>query len=737
MTKNHMLTIAGAISVLLATAIPQSGTALAQSSSHRSYVIEEVVVTARKKTESLQEVPISIAAFNRNSIRENGFTDSLSIDEKVPNLEMKTFGGQPNIFIRGVGNNDYNATTVSPVSIYVDDVVMGLTGSQLSQLYDLDRIEILRGPQGTLFGRNTTGGAITYHSARPAPEFQAGIRATVGEYDQRDFEGYLNLPVNDTLMFRLAGLSRNRDGDRINLYDGEDANGIETLSGRLSLRYLPSDSLQIDFNVHAHKDKSDFNQGKPVGTFGDNQNVLGYADPFPDDSRKLNFNGKNKHDIDASGTVLTLVYDLDSITLKSITAFEQSETEFCGDFDHSPVSLDEICFLTDGDQFSQEINVNMDINDKLDMVSGLFYLQEDLAYDTFADLFGALPVGVAVPLRGGSERETTTYALFAELDYLISNDWSVNAGLRYTHEKKDAQLFSSVILNLFNPAAPDLEVPIIPQTDLSEDWGAVSGRLAVDYTINDDVMAYGSISRGFKSGGFNLGAFFDPNELTTVDPEYLTSYELGLKSTLMDNRVRFNLATFFYDYTDLQVLTFVSGSTPANPLVFALENASDARVWGVEAELTAYPVDGLEFIAGVGYLDTKYKNFDSMVGGDLSGNSLPGAPEWNISTSLAYDFNLSNNMTLRLYGDYTYTDHRYFNSFQQEAISSRGDHHLFGARISLLSATGNWDIALWGKNLTDEEYVVDSTDLSGVFGFIPLFYGDRRAYGVDFSYRYQ
>ena len=616
---------------------------------------------------------------------------------------------------------------------------MGLTGSQISQVYDLERIEVLRGPQGTLFGRNTTGGAIAFHSNKPTDRFQSGISATVGNYERRGFEGYLNLPlIADRLMLRLAAKTDYNEGDRENLFDGKDANGVETHSGRASIRYLPSDKVQVDFSVHAHVDRSDFKQGKPVGTFPGNTSVLGYADSSPGNTEKLNFNGKNKHYIDAEGALLKIEYDLGEATLKSITAFENSETDYCGDFDHSPLSLDEICFETDGDQFSQEFNINMMLNEKTDLVAGVFYLTEDIQYDTFANLFGALPVGVALPLLAGSERETTTYAVFSELNFDAGNGWSINAGIRYTYEEKDADLFSSVVLNLFNPSAPDIApVPIIPMTKLVDDWSAVSGRLAVDYKFNNDVMAYASVSRGFKSGGFNLGAFFDPNELTTVDPEYLIAYELGLKSTLMDNRLQLNLATFYYDYSELQVLTFVSGSTPANPLVFALENASDAEIYGVELEIKAFPLDGLELTAGVGYLDTQYKDFESTVGGDLSGNVLPGAPEWNINLALAYDIGLSNGMTLRLQGDYSYTDERFFNSFELESISSRGDHDLLGARVSLLAEGGAWDISLWGRNLADEEYVVDSTDLSGVFGFIPLFYGDRRSYGLDFTYRYE
>lgn len=693
--------------------------------------IEEVVVTARKKSESLQDVPISITAFTGNDVLEMGLSDTLSIDEKTPNLEIKTFGGQPNIFIRGVGNNDFNATTVSPVSLYVDEVVMGLTGSQTAQLFDVQRIEVLRGPQGTLFGRNTTGGAIAFYSNKPSDEFEAGVRASVGSYDQRDIETYVSGALSTNVNARVAAISSANDGDRENDFNGKDANAEENHAIRALFDFQATDSLELLLNIHGAVDRSDFKQGKPRET-----NVFGYADPHPNDTERLNFNGKSQHYGDTHGLSLTATWDISGATLKSITAFEKAQTDYCGDIDHSPTSLDEICFNTDGEQFTQEVNVSGDIGENTSIVAGLFLLTEELENLTEANLFGDAPPESQLPTVGYSIRDTSTYAIYSELNYRFSPEWQVTAGLRYTYEDKDATVRSDLVPNYFNDQPNGDPIALVPEEKLSESWDAISGRLAVDYQPNDDVLIYGSISRGFKSGGFNLGSFFDPNEVTTVDPEYLTAFEVGSKSTFFDKRLRANGALFFYDYSELQVYTYVSGSTPTTPVVFALENAADAKMYGAELELQALLTAKLSANLGLGYLKTEYKDFTSSVGGDLSGNTMPGSPEYNVNASLAYDIGTVKEWDVKASVDYSYTDKRYFNAFEDEEVSSLRSHGLWGARFAADSPNRKWQLALWGRNLTDEEYIVDSTDLRGNFGFVSEFYGDRRSVGIDVSYKY-
>ena len=691
--------------------------------------LQSVTVTARKTSENIQDVPLSVSAFDAEALEAYGFTDSLDIDDQVPNLEIKTFGGNPNIFIRGVGNNDFNATTVSPVSIYSDDVVQGLTGGQLMQMFDLERVEVLRGPQGTLFGRNTTGGAINFYSRNPGKTKDGYLRVGLGNYNLTELEAAGTITVSDKLATRIAGKMTQDDGYLRNLFDGERANATDLAAARMITRYEPNDTLEILWNIHVGRDRSDYHQGKPVGAVN-GADVLGYSDPQPNDPWVINVNETdNRHHADTWGTNLRVIQQFGDFEFKSITAYESVDTDYLGDIDQSPNDLDELRFQQDGEQVSQEFNLSYEGGADWSWIAGLFYLEEDFQYNTSGSLFGAIP-SAALPLDAESQRDTTTYAAFGEATYRFTDKFSVTGGLRYTVEEKDATLDSLLVYG--TGTAPDgATIPLIPETMVSDEWDAWSGRLLAKYELTPDSMAYGSVSRGFRSGGFNLGAFFDPNELTTVDPEFLTSYELGLKTTLLDGRLRANMAVFVYDYSDLQVFTFTQGSSTANPIVIALENAANADVSGFEGEFTALPLDDMMLTLGVGYLDSTYKDYMSNIAGDLSGNRLPGAPEWNINFAGQHDFHLPGDFVLTPRAEYVFVDQRYYDPNELEAISSRGSHDLFNARLTLRPADANWEIALWGKNLADEAYIVDAGDLTATFGFIPTYYGERRRFGIE------
>lgn len=691
--------------------------------------LASIIVNARKTSEDVQDVPLSVSAFDANALEAYGFSDSLDIDDQVPNLEIKTFGGNPNIFVRGVGNNDFNATTVSPVSIYSDDVVQGLTGGQLMQMFDLERVEVLRGPQGTLFGRNTTGGAINFYSQKPGDTQEGYVRFGVGNYNLIEVEAAGTIIVSDRLATRIAGKMTKDDGDVRNLFDGNRANATDLGAIRAITRFEPNNDLEILWNIHAGRDRSDYHQGKSVGVIGGGD-VLGYVDPKPNDSRVINVNGTdNRHNADTWGTNLRFIQQLGDYEFKSITGYESVKTDYFGDIDQSPNNLDELRFRQDGEQISQEFNLSYDGGGDWSWIAGLFYLNEDFNNRTSGDLFGAIP-SVALPLNAEADRETTTYALFGEATYRLTEKFSVTGGLRYTMEEKDATL-SSLLIYGTGMAPGGLTVPLIPETDVSDEWDAWSGRILAKYEFSDDTMAYGSVSRGFRSGGFNLGAFFDPNELTTVDPEFLTSYEIGIKTTVLDDRLRANMSVFKYDYTDLQVFTFTQGSSTANPIVIALENAANADITGFEGEFTAIPVDDMTLTLGLGYLDASYKDYVSIVAGDLSGNRLPGSPEWNINFAGQHDFHLPKGFVLTPRVEYVFVDQRYFDPNELEAISSRGSHELVNARLTLRPENADWSVSLWGKNLADESYIVDAGDLTATFGFIPTYYGEHRRFGIE------
>ncbi len=724
--KVSLIALSLATPTLMASAIAQEEPEAAQTEPRR---FQTITVTARKTAEDVQSVPLSVSAFDADALEAHGFTDSLDIDDQVPNLEIKTFGGNPNIFIRCVGNNDFNATTVSPVSIYSDDVVQGLTGGQLMQMFDLERVEVLRGPQGTLFGRNTTGGAINFYSRKPGNSQEGYLRIGIGNYNRSEIEAAGTIVISDKLATRIAGKMTKDDGDLRNLFNGDRANATDLAAIRAITRFEPSTDLEFLWNIHAGRDRSDYHQGKPVGAINGGD-ALGYSDPAPDNPRFINVNETdNRHDADTWGTNLRITKQFADFEFKSITGYESVKTDYLGDIDQSPNNLDELRFQQDGEQISQEFNLSYDAGDAWSWIAGLFYLQEDFNYKTSGDLFGAIPTA-ALPLQAESDRDTTTYAAFGEATYRFTDKFSVTGGLRYTIEEKDAVLESLLIYGSGVPPT-GTTVPLIPETSVSDEWNAWSGRLLAKYEFTRDTMLYGSVSRGFRSGGFNLGAFFDPNELTTVEPEFLTSYEVGLKTTVLDDRLRANVAAFVYDYTDLQVFTFTQGSSTANPIVIALENAANAAVSGFEGEFTAIPLDDMTLTLGLGYLDATYEDYISTIAGDLSGNRLPGSPEWNINFAAQHEFQLPGGFSLTPRAEYVFVDQRYFDPNELEAISSRGSHELINARLTLRPEDSNWEISLWGKNLADESYIVDAGDLTATFGLIPTYYGERRRFGLE------
>ena len=376
MQKRLNMTVAVAALVSIAPLMPASAQETTSGSEAAPKRLQSVTVTARKTSEDIQDVPLSISAFDAQALADYGFTDSLAIDDQVPNLEIKTYGGNPNLFIRGVGNNDFNGTTVSPVSIYSDDVLQGLTGGQLMQMFDLERVEVLRGPQGTLFGRNTTGGAINFYSRKPGNTQEGYLRVGIGSYNAREVEAAGTIvAIEDKLATRIAGKMTANDGDRRNLFDGSRANATDLAAMRAITRYTPNSDVEILWNIHYGRDRSDYQQGKSVGVINGG-NVLGYVDPVPNDAKYININRTdNRHHADTWGTNLIVNWDFGDYTLKSVTAYEDVETDYLGDIDQSPQSLDELRFQQDGEQISQEFNLSYDGGGDLTWISGLFALK--------------------------------------------------------------------------------------------------------------------------------------------------------------------------------------------------------------------------------------------------------------------------------------------------------------------------------------------------------------------------
>ena len=698
--------------------------------------IQEVVVTAQRRAQNLQDVPISVTAFNSEAIRESGFTNSLSIGDQVPNLEIKTFGGVPNLAIRGVGNNDFNSSSVGPVSIYRDDVVVASTGSQIFALMDLDRIEVLRGPQGTLFGKNTTGGAIQFFSKLPGDDYEGHARFGYGRFNLFEAEAAATLPLGQDLGVRVAGLIRKRDGERINLFTGDRAIDVDEGAVRAIFRYHP-DNIDVRLSVGTGRDRSDYFENKPVGTIG-GANLFGYTDPFPNDVSKLNFNGPSRNHSDNKFVNLNAAWTLGDITLKSISGWDKSKIRNDVDVDGSPVRIDELKFFTWTEQLTQEFQLAYN-SPRLDGIVGLYYFHEDFESHLEADLLGEVPA-IAIPLIADATRRNRSYAVFGQGTYKVTDALRLTLGARYTVDKVGITHEEYLIPGFFDADIPDGDrIQFLPLKRASDKQNALSWRVALDYDVTDDVLAYASVNRGFKAGGFNIGVVFSDAERTQVDPEFLTSYEVGFKSTFLDRRLRVNASAFYYKYSALQVLT-VSQQNGLPALV--LDNAADATVKGLELEVLAKPVTGLDLGFNLGLLDATFKNYQSAatdpVTGlprDFSGNRLPGAPKMTMSTFAQYEFPLAQQFHGRVRAEYSYTGKKFYNNAEDDLISSVDGYGLVNLRAAAGPDDSRWEVAAWMRNATDKSYIIDATDLRD-FGFVPRYYGERRTYGFEALFRF-
>ena len=734
------------ISLLTAAAVPAfilAAPAFAQDSAEGdvpSGGVGEIVVTAQKRAQNLQDVPISVSAFDDTAIREAGFTNSLSIGDQVPNLEIKTFGGVPNIFIRGVGNNDFNASSIGPISIYRDDVVVASTGSQIFSLFDLERIEVVRGPQGTLFGKNTTGGAIQFFSKLPDGKFEGNARFGYGRFDLFEGEAAVSLPLADTLSLRVAGIVRRRDGEKINLFTGDRAIDVDEAAARAILRWQPAGDTDVRLSVGGGRDRSDYLENKPVGTLG-GADLFGYSDPFPDDPNLLNFNGQSRNHSDNVFVNLNIAQSFGDFTFKSISGYDKSDVDNRVDVDGGTKRVDEITFLTDAEQWTQEFQLAYD-KGPLNAIAGLYYFQENLDADSNADLLGELTFAQgALPLITRATRKNKAYAIFGQATYAVLPTLRLTVGGRYTIDKVRATHRADLIPGFFDADIPDgAPVPLVPFASLRDTFKSFSWRIAADVDVTDDILAYASVDRGFKAGGFNIGIITSVAERTQVDPEYLTSYEIGLKSTLFDRRLRLNLSAFYYDYSDLQVLSVNRQAGSAVPTL-GLDNAADATIKGIEVEATAVPTDWLDMGLNLGILDAKYKNYlsgaiDPVTGDprDFSGNRMPGAPKFTLSTHAQVTVPLGRFET-RWRAEYNYTGKKYYNNAEDELISSGEGYGLLNLRVAFADPDQGWELAAWAKNVTGKAYIVDATDTSG-FGFVPRYYGERATYGAEFSFKF-
>ncbi|TAK53857.1 MAG: TonB-dependent receptor [Gammaproteobacteria bacterium] len=734
-----------------------------------SAALEEVIVTARKREESLQETPISLSVFNAAALQARSLTSLADIAAHTPNLEFTTSapagGSAGQAFIRGIGQLDFLITTDPGVGLYVDGVYLARTSGAILDLVDIERIEVLRGPQGTLYGKNTIGGAINIVTTRPADARQGRLDLTLGSYDRIDVRAVADLPlVAQTLSARLAVSSRNRDGyaHRVAFGSGvrvADLGNEDSLAWRGQLRWTPGARLEVLFAVDGTTEDRNMS-ARSVVAINEQAQLLGLLNAFdgPYDRRYLSGNplvsfatGSNAIDLDVWGASVTATWAADGTTIRSITAYRELDSSFGNDPDGSPVVIIDESDVTSQQQFSQELQLTGTAFDsRLDWVVGLYYFQEsadaDLSVLVAPGVFNGLeslpgPVFCLpppMPCLGGAGNsfnsffdfglrdllgvDTDSYAAFGQGTYAITDQLSLTGGLRYTYEQKD------YTIEMFHPLSG---ASVVPPSEVDESWDAFSPRLGVEYRWSAGLMTYLSAAHGFKSGGFN-GRPTGTQGVQAYDPEFLWSYEAGFKSQWAGDRVRLNAAVFYNDYQDMQLT--VVGSTPQGTPDVRVENAGQAEVSGAELELDFSPLPGLLLSLGVGYLDARFT--ETTPGAEVSTDSeFLEAPEWSVAAGAEYTWSLPAGNRLTMRADYTYKSKVYHDATNSDVIAQPG-FGLARARVTWETAGGRWQLAIFGTNLTDERYTLSGVDSLGSLGFADAQFGPPREWGLQASYRF-
>jgi iron complex outermembrane recepter protein len=684
-----------------------------------------VIVTATKRAQSAQDVPMQINVFSDAFLRKNSVEEFSDLSTSIPNLVVPDgIVGAANVTIRGISSPSRAGTVAEqPVSVFQDGV-FAPSGSLDLLIFDTDRVEIIRGPQGAIWGRNTLAGVISFATARPTDELEGYVRGGVGNFNSADVRAAVSGPlIADKLNGRIAFGHDKRDGYTKRV-GGGTAGSIDRSGLRGSLEFTPN--ADVTFTLIGQYDENEFNNVTPeffTGPFA----VAAGTDGFQRIS-DTDFHEPSK--TEASGMTALVDWDIGNLLLSSVTGYRKLENSLLLDSDASPDFLINEFIDTSAKQFSQELRLSNEpaSNQSIDWMVGLEYYQRDDDLNG-GSLQGPALVGVG-PGEGQAreaisfENQVTSLAAFGTLDFHVTDKLTLNSGLRVANEEKTNLGTLGVTLELTGQPVIPLLAATSPERTLDDDQ--VSPFLGISYTPSDNILLYANWGRGNKSGGFN------DIRATQVafDSETGDSFEAGVKSELLGGRAIVNANLFLINYKDMQIRSF-EGRVP----VFI--NAGEATSQGFEADMSFEATHNLRLIGGLGYLDATFDKFTSPAGADLSGYSLPNAPEWSYSIAADYARPVANWGEFYTYAEASYTGDHYLD-FVNDPDGMQDGYVLLNARIGMRFGSGV-GVALWGRNLTDEDYGVDfQGDLpAGLFGGSKhQVLGAPRTYGVEIAYEF-
>lgn len=737
--------LVSSVSCLAAVALAapaMAQTAAAGTDGPEAAALDEIVVTAQHRSENVQTTPLSIAALGGDVLAARQIDNVQALAAAVPNVNFGTYNGSARVSIRGIGDDAIAPGSEARVAFHLDGAYLSRPQSTMASFFDVDRVEVVRGPQGTLYGRNATAGAINVLTRDPTDTLDGYISGTIGNYDLRKGEAAVGGPIAENLSARVAGQVVSRGGFGRNITAGGPVDDQDTWGVRGKLKYDFSPDANIILAVD-HSEQHDhsggwnyFGQGSPFVTpFANAQGGVVLENTY-DTSGNI----PSKTDRITTGMSATLNVDMGWATLTSISAFRHLDTRTVTDYDMSNLDLAIYDIREASKQYSQELRLQGEYG-RGHWLVGAYYFRERGNGSLAIPLDQALYFGPPGYVQGyyiEGNYGTNAYAMFGQADFEIVDGLSIVVGGRYSSEKKtlDEGLAFDTVTPFTGMIAPG---PLFTNSG-SKRWSDFTPRVSLEFKPADNVFLYATFSQGFKSGGFNLGGLQAP-----FNPENLTDYEVGLKAEWFDRRLRTNVSVFAYDYKDLQVSKVLGA-------LIVVDNAARAKLYGAEFDITAMPLQGLELAANLALLHSKYTDFCNQdparpsgpaapqcpgdpLAFDLSGNKLNQSPDYSISLSAQYTASLPfGELTLR--GEAYIVDNYYFTPLNQSFVGQAA-YEKYNAFVTFKPESGNWSLQGYVRNIGNKRTKASSVVGSGLAGFpISGSYDPPRTYGVELRYNF-
>jgi len=776
--RSALLATAGSAALLVA-AQAHAATADTTAAAASSTSVGEVVVTAQRRSQNIQDVPESVQAVSSQQLIAAGIKSTQDLGQITPNVTIISpigAGNQPLITIRGIGLNDFDTNNAGPNGVYLDDVYLSAPGVQNFSMFDIAQVQVLKGPQGTLYGRNTSGGALLFNSNRPTDDFTADFHGEYGDYNTLQLEGAVGGPLAPGLDGRIAAVVNHSDGYNHNFLTGQPYDNVQNEAIRLQLQYEPNDRLKLYLNstvgyLNNHPEPYGHigvfvpgTQNTPSPTFctpaqafaGGCVDLYGYGTPpywqgaYAEQQNLTNL---------AAITQFRADYKAGPITLTSITSWQYDKKFHPEDTDGDPLNLIRATYGVNSNTYTQEFRAAQSEKD-FNWVAGLYYLHENLSQNQPLSLFydGDLGGGFGIPPGPGnfdgiaqiiydnSSQATDSAAGFAQGDYTWRR-FTLTLGGRYTWERKTFDYLQYTRFQqggLGNYAPPSNIIIPFPNGE-AQTASNFTYRVALSYHITDETQAYGSIASGFKSGDFN-GSFLGSDlntvlvQLQPVKPEQVTAYEVGEKATLFDRRLTLDAALFYNAYQNEQVFASVTepltlgNGTVTTISAQILGNAPKSHTEGAEFQITAVPIDGLTIDLEPALLRTRMDDGRFPGGFDLTGKELANAPKFTFTAIVDYRWALANGDDINFRWNSNYRSHYWFDATNDPYIQQNG-YWLHNLNIDYESSQ-HWVAGVFVRNLANEKYNLTSSDISNPFGFLEPVEGPPRTFGVELTYHY-